>query len=340
MRIGGVSFGALLMAGLLWTGLSLAADVNVYSARKEALIKPLLDRFQAQTGIAVHLVTAEADPLLERLAREGANSPADLFLTVDVARLWRAAEAGLLQPVRSAELEQRVPAAYREPAGLWYGLSLRARPIFYVPEKVKPEELSTYAALADPKWKGRICVRSSNNVYNQSMVAAFIAAEGEAATETWARGLVAHLARPPKGGDRDQILAAAQGVCDVALANTYYYGQMLVDPDPAVREAAGRVRIFWPDQQGRGAHVNLSGAGVAKHAPHRDEALRLLEFLASDEAQRWYAEENLEYPVRESVPWGNAVSQWGRFRADGVSLAELGRLNPVAVKVMDRAGWK
>lgn len=317
-----------------------AGEVNLYSARKEELIKPLLDRFTAQTGITVNLVTGKADALLKRLESEGRNTPADLLLTTDAGRLYRAYEAGVLQPVRSEVLERQIPAVYRDPEGHWFGVSVRARVLMYAPDRVDPAELSTYEALADSRWKGRICIRSSGNIYNQSLVGALIAAHGEAETEAWARGLVANMARPPKGGDRDQISAVAAGQCDIAVANTYYLGTMLNSSDPAQREAAAKVAVFWPNQEGRGAHVNISGAGVTRHAQNRDNAVKLLEFMVSEESQRWYADANLEYPVRSGIPLNATLEAWGTFKADTLNLAELGRNNAAAVRLMDRAGWK
>jgi iron(III) transport system substrate-binding protein len=245
-----------------------------------------------------------------------------------------------LQPVNSRVLEQRIPANYREPGGHWVGLSIRARVFMYARERVDPATLSTYEALSEPAWKGRICIRSSNNIYNQSLVAALIAAQGEAATETWARGLIANLARPPQGGDRDQIKAVAAGQCDVAVANTYYLGGMLESSDPAQRAAAAQVAVFWPNQDGRGTHVNVSGAGVVRHAKHRDNAVRLLEYLTTDEAQQWYAETNHEYPVVAGVALSGTLAAWGRFKADPLDLDTLGRNNAAAVRLMDRAGWR
>jgi len=316
-------------------------EVNIYSARKEALIKPLLERFSAQTGIRAHLLTAKAGPLLERLKSEGRNSPADLMITVDAGRLSQAKAAGVLQAVRSKALESGVPEAYRDPEGYWYGLSLRARPVMYVRGRVEPGALSTYEDLADPKWRGRICVRSSSNIYNQSLAASMIAANGKQATLDWMKGLVANFARKPKGGDRDQIRAAAAGECDIAIANTYYLARMrTADPGSADRVAADRIEVFWPNQGGRGAHVNVSGAGVTSAAPHRDNAIRLLEFLVADEAQAWYAEVNNEYPVKPGVPWSEAVSDMGTFEADSVNLAVLGENNATAVRLMDQAGWR
>ena len=319
-------------------------EVNLYSARKEDLIQPLLDRFTEQTDIKVNLVTGKADALLQRLKSEGINSPADLLLTVDAGNLHRAKDAGLTQPIESKAIEEAVPATYRDPEGHWVGLSLRARPIMYVNGEVDPEALSTYEALADPQWKGRICIRSSDNVYNQSLVASMIAANGAEAAEEWARGIVANMARPPKGGDRDQIKAAAAGQCDIAIANTYYLAGMLKSDDPAEREPAEKMAVFWPNQPGsgddRGVHVNVSGATVTKAASNKEAAVQLIEFLVSPEAQAWYAETNGEYPVREGVDVSPVLAEWGDFEADDLNLSKLGELNGEAVRIMDRAGWK
>lgn len=344
----GVSFGAAFAAAAFAamevvpaaSASGAGGEVNVYSARQEVLIKPLLDRFTARTGIRVNLVAGTADALVQRLRSEGANSPADILLTVDAGNLNRAKEMELFQPIRSEELGKAVPAAYRDPQGYWFGLSMRARPIMYARDRVDPAALATYRDLADPRWRGKVCVRSSSNVYNQSMVAAMIAEQGVPATEAWARGLVANFARPPQGGDRDQIKALAAGQCDVALVNTYYLGGMLHAAEAGEREAAARVAILWPDQKERGVHVNVSGAGVTRHAGNRDNAVRLLEFLVSEEAQRWYAEGNFEYPVRPGVPVSDTLAGWGTFKADDLNLAVLGEHNAEAVRLMDRAGWR
>lgn len=319
-----------------------AADesVNVYSARKEALIKPLFDRFTEQTGITVNLVTAKADALLERLRREGANSPADVLITVDAGNLHRAKTAGVTQPMTSETLTKAVPENYRDPQAHWVGLTLRARPILYVKDKVDPASLSTYEALADPAFKGSICIRSSDNIYNQSLVASLIAAHGVETTETWAKGLVANLARSPKGGDRDQIKAAAAGECSLAIANTYYLAGMLTGESEDDRATAEQLAVFWPNQDGRGVHVNVSGAALTAAAPNKDAAIALVEFLASPESQAWYAEANGEYPIRTDVPPSSTLAAWGAFKADSLNLAQLGELNAEAVKLMDRVGWR
>ncbi|MCG5513364.1 Fe(3+) ABC transporter substrate-binding protein [Ectothiorhodospira shaposhnikovii] len=315
-------------------------EVNVYSARQEALIKPLMDEFTEQTGIRVNIVSAQADALLQRLRSEGRNTPADVLITVDAGNLNSAKAAGVLRPIESAVLNEAIPESYRDAEGYWYGLSMRARPIMYVKGKVDPADLSTYEALADEKWRRSICIRSSSNVYNQSMTASMIIANGEAETESWARGLVANMARPPMGGDRDQIRAAAAGQCDLAIANTYYLGQMLNSDDNAERTAAQSIGVFWPNQDDRGVHVNVSGAGVVTHSRNTDNAVRLIEFMASDSAQRWYAEANQEYPVKPGVEWSGTLTELGEFQADAVNLGMLGDFNAAAVRLMDRAGWR
>lgn len=320
-----------------------AADkpvVNIYSARKEALILPLLERFREQTGIDFRLVTGKADGLLKRLEIEGQASPADVFITVDAGRLQRATEAGLLQPVASKLLEERIPSQLRDRDNHWFGLSQRARVIFYVRDRVDPAELSTYEALADKKWQGRICMRSSDNIYNQSLVASMIEAHGIERTEAWARDLVGNFARKPAGGDTDQLLAAAAGLCDIAVANTYYYGRLVDSDDAREREAASRLGLFWPNQDGRGAHVNVSGAGVTRHSKHREAAVKLLEFLVSDASQAWYAEVNDEYPVVAGVKIPQTLQSFGSFKSDSLNLTLLGENNRAAVQLMDRAGWR
>jgi iron(III) transport system substrate-binding protein len=330
----------LLLIGGIPPALAGNDEVNLYSARMEALIKPLLDQFTEETGIKVNLVTGKASALLKRLVTEGSNSPADLFITTDAGRLFQAKEAGVLQPVSSKQLHSAVPASLRDPQGYWYGLSLRARPIFYVKGKVEPQQLSTYEALADPQWQGRICIRSSSNIYNQSLVASMIAAIGEQQTEEWAKAFVGNFARPPKGGDKDQIKAAAAGLCDIAIVNTYYAANMLTGKDQDLKKAAQAVALFWPNQDDRGAHVNVSGIGMTSSARNSTAALRLMEYLASEEAQRWYAEANQEYPVRPGVAASPELQSWGEFKSDSIELVKLGELNATALKLMDRAGWK
>lgn len=334
------SVGLLVLSGLAVVLPAQAVEeINIYSARKEALIEPLLDKFSKKYDVKVNLVTGDADALLQRLQSEGKNSPADILITTDAGRLHRAKEAGVLQPVESEILNTSIPAHYRDPEGEWFGLSLRARVIMYAKDRVKPEELSTYEALADKQWEKRLCVRSSSNIYNQSLVASLIVADGAEKTEAWAKGIVNNFAKPPAGGDRDQIKAVAAGVCDVALANTYYLGGMTQDDDEQ-QAAAARVGVFWPNQGDRGAHVNVSGAGLTKYAPNKEVAVKLLEYLVSDDAQAWYAEKNFEFPVKPGVAISEVLKAWGEFKADTLNLSKLGELNPDAVRLMDRAGWR
>lgn len=331
---------SLISLVILNTAVVAAETVNVYSAREEQLIKPLLDAFTKDTGIQVNLITADDDPLLERLKREGTNSPADLLITADAGRLYRATEQGSLQAIQSPKLQQAIPAHLRDPQNRWFGLTYRARVIFYNKATVNPQELSSYENLADPKWKGRICVRSSTSIYNQSLLASMIASKGVTAAETWAKGLVNNLAKPPNGGDRDQIKAVAEGQCDLALANTYYYAQMLYGGDAAQKAAAQKVGIFFPNQADRGTHINISGAGVAASAPNKANAVKLLEYMVLDDAQRWYSTTNGEYPVKANIPAADQLQAWGKFKTDALNLSLLGRYNQAALIMMDKVGWK
>lgn len=315
-----------------------AAEVNVYSARQEELIKPVLDKFSAATGIQVNLITGKPDELISRMASEGRNSPADVLISTDVGRLYRAQSQGLLQPISSEALTAAIPAHLRDPAQHWFGLTMRARPILYIPGKVDPKQLSTMEDLTSEQWRGRICIRSSDNIYNQSMMAAMIAEIGEEKALAFAKGLVANFAQPPKGGDRDQIKAAAAGVCDIAIANTYYLAGMF--DDAADAKAASQVKVFWPNQADRGAHINISGAGVAKYAPNKAAAQQLIEYMVQPEAQNWYATANHEYPVLAGVKWSPVLESFGTFKADPLPLVKLGEFNSKALILMDKAGWK
>ncbi|GGO75021.1 Fe(3+) ABC transporter substrate-binding protein [Bowmanella pacifica] len=334
-----VSILALLLSAA--TAVQAAQEVNVYSARKEALIKPVLDDFTKQTGIQVNLITGNADTLLSRIATEGQFSPADLLVTTDVGRLQWAKESGLLQGAQANEqLAQWVPENLRDQDNQWFALTKRARPIMYAIDRVKPEELNRLEDLTDAKWRGRVCVRSSTNIYNQSMVSALIEQIGEPATLEWAKGLVKNFARPPKGGDRDQIKAVAAGQCDIAIANTYYLAGMLKDADQSQVEAAKKVKVFWPNQADRGAHVNISGAAVTKHAPNADNANKLLVFMLGKDAQQWYAEHNGEYPVRSDVNISEVLKGFGEFKAESIPLEKVGARNTDALMLMNHAGWK
>ncbi len=336
------------LAGMLAVGLGHGATpsiaqtrvVNVYSARHYESDKVLFQQFTQKTGVRVNVIEANADQLVERIKAEGANTPADVLVTVDAGNLWRAKEAGVLQPVRSRVLETVIPANLRDPQGHWFGLTKRARVIVYNKNKVNPSQLSTYEDLANPKWKGKILVRSSSNVYNQSLVGALIAALGPQKTEAWARGFVANFARPPEGNDTAQIKALAAGVGDLAIVNTYYVARLASSQKPEDRAIAEKVGVFFPNQRDRGTHVNISGAGVVKNAPNRQAAIQFIEFLASKEAQEVFAKGNNEYPVVAGVSLDPALAKFGRFREDKLSAAVFGRNNAEALKIVDRAGWK
>ena len=313
--------GILLVISAVLTTFNLSAQaednvVNVYSARKEALILPLLERFKSQTGINFRLITGKADGLLKRIEIEGEISPADIFITVDAGRLQRAKAADILQPIDNDILIESIPAALRDRDNYWFGLSQRARIIFYAKDRVDPTELSTYEALAEEKWRNRLCIRSSNNVYNQSLVASMIEHLGIEQTEIWAHGLVTNFARKPGGGDTDQLYAVAAGQCDIALVNTYYFGRLMNSDKPKDVSAANKIGLFWPNQNGRGAHVNVSGAGVTKYAKNPEQAQKLLEFLIKPESQSWYAEVNNEYPVVPGVKISDTLYSFGQFKSD------------------------
>ncbi len=326
---------ALGLAALVISGCARDSDeLAIYSARNEQLIKPVFDRYTAETGVSIRFVTDDAGPLIERLAAEGANSPADILMTVDAGELWHAAERGLLQPVDSVVLNANIPEAYRDPENRWFGFSIRARTIVYSTERVKPEELSTYEALAEPQWKGRLCLRTSKKVYNQSLVAMLIAQHGEETTENIVRGWVNNLATDVFANDTQLMEAIAAGQCDVGIVNTYYFGRLQRDqPDIPVK-------IFWPDQDGSGVHVNVSGAGVTQHSPHPEEAKRFLEWLSQNESQSMFAGLNLEYPANPDVDADSLVVAWGEFKANPINLAKAGELQAAAVRLMDRAGYR
>jgi len=336
---------SIIFIGIFATPSSLMATdqfVNIYSARKEALILPLLKRFKKETGIAFRLVTGKADGLLKRLEIEGSLSPADVFITVDAGRLQRAKNSGVLQKIDNPILKERIPASLRDRENYWFGLSQRARTIIYNKVNLDATKLSTYEDLANPRWKGQLCIRSSDSVYNQSLVASMIEVNGIEKTESWARGLVQNFARPPTGGDTDLLKATAAGQCTIALANTYYFGRLINSKMSSERKAAQNLAVFWPNQGAgdRGVHVNVSGAGITKHARKINEALSLLEFLVTDESQKWYAEVNNEYPVVEGAVISKTLKSFGTFKADSINLTILGVNNPEAVKLMDRAGWR
>jgi iron(III) transport system substrate-binding protein len=332
--------GAVGLALALAASGAVAQEVNLYSSRHYDTDVALYDTFTEQTGIAVNLIEGDADQLLERIKAEGRNSPADVLITVDAGRLWRADQAGLLQPVSSPVLEDAIPAELRHPEGKWFGFSQRLRGIVYAKDRVEPSEITSYEDLADAKWQGRICIRSSTNVYNQSLVASMIEADGLEATEAWAKGVVDNLARPPQGGDTDQIEAVAAGECDVAVVNHYYFVRLL-ESDAAEERAIGdKVGILFPNQDGRGVHANVSGGGVVATAPNKENAVKFLEYLTTPQAQAYFAQGNYEFPVVEGVKLDPVLEQWGPIKTDAVNAAKLGENNPDAVKLMDRFGWK
>ncbi|MGH8178607.1 MAG: extracellular solute-binding protein [Steroidobacter sp.] len=328
-----VALFAAAIVGLFSCGRA-PTELVVYSARNEQLIKPMFDRYTAETGQAIKFVTDDAGPLIERLAAEGANSPADVLITVDAGDLWHAAERDLLQAIDSPILQKNIPAHLRDPKSRWFGLSVRARTIVYSTERVKPEELSTYEGLADPKWRGRLCLRTSKSVYNQSLIAMLIAQHGEAGTEEIVRGWIANLATTVFANDTRLMEAIAAGQCDVGIVNTYYFGRLQRE-DPGAP-----LKLFWADQQGDGVHVNISGAGVTAHAPHAAEARRFLEWLSQPEAQSLFAGANLEYPASPAVDPDERVAAWGEYKASALNVAQAGAQQSAAVRLMDRAGYR
>ena len=313
-----------------------AAEVNVYSYRQPFLIKPLFDAFTKDTGIKVNTVYAKKG-LIERLKSEGANSPADLIFTVDIGRLTDAVNAEVTQAVDSVLLNRNIPSPYRSANGHWYGLTTRARVIVASKERVKPDEISTYEALADPKWKGRVCTRSGKHPYMVALTASMIAHHGKAKAKTWLSGLKANLARKPQGNDRGQAKAIKEGECDLAVINHYYMAKMMRDQEQSAW--ADATYLVFPNQKDRGAHLNVSGMALTKGAPNKANAIKLMEFLAGDLAQRMYAEENSEYPVKVDVPWSGLLESWGKFKADTVSLDQVAKYRAHAIKMADEVGY-
>jgi iron(III) transport system substrate-binding protein len=338
-RLRSVTSAVALVIGLGAQG-ALAAEVNLYSSRHYDTDVALYEQFTEATGIDVNLIEGSEDELIERIKAEGRNSPADVLITVDAGRLWRADQAGILQPVASAVLEERIPASLRHPEGKWFGLSKRLRGIVYAKDRVDASEITTYEILADPKWRGRICIRSSGNVYNQSLVGSMIETLGVEQTEAWAKGLVENMGRPPQGGDTDQIKAVAAGECDVAVSNHYYLVRLMKSDNEADRAVADKVGIIFPNQDGRGAHANISGAGVVATAPNRDNAIKFLEYLTTPEAQTYFAQGNNEFAVVAGVKVDPILAAWGEIKTDDANAAKFGENNPEAVKLMDRVGWK
>jgi len=315
-----------------------SGEVNVYSYRQPYLIEPLLKEFTDETGIKVNVIFAEKG-LIERIQAEGRNSPADVLLTVDIGNLTQAKTAGIAQPVQTEAIDAAVPQAYRAKDDEWIGLTRRARVIYASKDRVKQDTI-TYEELADSKWRGKICTRSGQHPYNVALIASMIAAHGEEWTEEWLKGVKSNLARKPAGNDRLQVKGVYAGECDLALGNTYYMGAMLNDKkEPEQKAWAESVNILFPNSADRGTHINVSGAVLAKHAPHKVNAVKLVEFLASDKAQEMYAEVNYEYPVKEGVPASELVQSWGTFKADPISLEEIAGLRKMASELVDKVGF-
>ncbi|WP_346796309.1 Fe(3+) ABC transporter substrate-binding protein [Halomonas sp. Bachu 37] len=331
---------AALIAGASVAANASANEVNIYSARHYDSDEALYNAFTEETGIEVNVLEGDSDQLIERILREGEASPADVMMTVDAGRLWRAEQEGIFQDIDSDVLAERLPEAMRHPDGQWFGFSQRVRAIFYNREAVDPSEIGSYEDLADPELEGRVCIRSSNNIYNQSLLASMIEHHGEEGAEEWAQGVVDNMARQPEGGDTDQIRGVASGECDIAVANHYYYVRLLQSDNDADREAAEKVGIIFPNQEDRGTHINVGGAGVVKGAPNQDNAVRFLEFLSSDTAQELFASGNNEFPVVEGVKKAEVLESWGDFKMDDLNISVLGENNPEAVRIFDRVGWR
>ena len=330
---------ATTLASLAFSVQAEEKALNLYSARHYQTDEALYANFTKQTGIRINRIEGKEDELLERIRNEGGNSPADIFLTVDAARLAKAHELGLFAPVSSKTLDARIPANLRTDD--WYSFSTRARVIVYNKAAIKPADVQTYDDLADPRLKGKLCSRSGSHPYNLSLMASVIAHEGEAKAEAWARGMVANFARTPKGGDTDQIKAVAAGECGVALSNTYYVARLMRSTKPEDQKMMEQVGVVWPNQATTGTHINVSGGGMLKTAPHKEAAVKLLEYLASDEAQRYFADGNNEWPVVDSVKVSNpALEALGKFKADNLPIAKLAMYQVKAQMIFDRAGYK
>jgi iron(III) transport system substrate-binding protein len=314
--------------------------VNIYSSRHYDTDLQLYNKFTEETGIHVNLIEGTSDELIERIRNEGVNSPADIVITVDAGRLWRAKEADIFQRHESEHLKNIIPQQMQDSEGYWVGFSERTRAIMYNKDRVDPSELAGYWELADEKWEGRICVRSSNNIYNQSLVASLIETHGEEATEDWGRRLVQNFARTPQGGDTDQIKAVAAGLCDIGLANHYYLARLVQSGSSQDRDVAEKIGIYFPPAEYGGTHVNISGAGIAANSPNRENAVRFLEFLATEEAQQLYAVANNEFPVMEGIELPDVLRNFGEYETDAVNVSMYGMNNPNAIRLMDRVGWR
>jgi iron(III) transport system substrate-binding protein len=340
MKASRFAVGALMMAVAMATSApaSQAEEVNVYSYRQPFLIQPILDAFTKETGIKVN-VLFDDKALIERMVQEGASSPADVLLTVDIGRVQAAVDSGVVQPVESDVLKANIPEAFRSPKGEWFALTTRARVVYASKDRVK-QDAFTYEELADPKWKGKICIRSGQHVYNTALIAAMIAHHGEEKTRTWLEGLKANLARKPAGGDREQVKGIYAGECDIALGNTYYMAKMLTnEKQPEQKEWAESSRIIFPTFENGGTHVTLSAMALAKNAPNRDAAIKLMEFLASDKAQELYAQANDEYPIKPGIELAPVVASWGSFTPDALSLDEIAQLRDEASKLVDEVNF-
>lgn len=317
-----------------------AGEVNLYTSRHYDTDRELYDVFTEQTGIKVDVIEGKGDELIERLNIEGENTEADVFITSDAGNLHVAKENGLLQAVESDILFENIPEKLRDIENEWFGMTKRARVIVYAKDRVDPSELSTYEALIEPEWEGRVTVRSSSNMYNMSLMASFIEIMGAEAAEDWAKGIVNNMSRDPQGNDRDQAKAIVAGEGDVAIMNTYYIGKMLQGEDINEREVAESIGIFFPNQETTGTHVNISGAGVTKHSKNVENAIKFLEFLSSEQAQGKFAEANNEYPANPNVEASEIVQSWGEFKEQDIDLSLLGQNQQDAIKTFDRAGWK
>jgi iron(III) transport system substrate-binding protein len=315
-------------------------SVNLYTDRHYEADQQIFDAFTKETGIKVNVVSAKSDEILERLIREGKNTQADLLYTTDAGRLGLAKSKGMLASVESDVLTKNIPANLRDVDNEWFGLTVRARVLVYAKDRVNPKDLSTYEDLANPKWKGKILVRPSSNIYNQSLIASFLELKDEAETKKWAEGLVANMAREPKGNDRDQATAVAAGEGDIAIMNTYYIGLMLNSANPEEVEVAKKVGVFFPNQQTTGTHVNISGAGLTKYAKNKDNAIELLEYMSKVDAQKLLADSNYEYPANESVEPADLLQSWGEFKRQDINLSKLGENNTRAVQLLNEVGWK
>lgn len=322
----------LFLLAMLIASPVFAEEVNIYSHRQPELIQPLMDQFTAETGIDVNIAFVDKG-MVERLKAEGNRSPADLVLTVDIGRMEELVEADVLQAAEDPVLAANIPPAYRDPGNLWFGLTTRSRVVYASLERVKPGEITTYEDLVNPKWQGRLCMRSGLNDYNVALTAAFLLHHGPEATTAWLQGLKANLAHKPLGGDRDQVKSIWSGECDIALGNTYYIGQML--NDDSEKDYAAAVRIDFPIFEGGGAHMNISGIALTKAAPNKAAAVKLMAWLSSDEAQKIYAEANHEFPVKAGVARSTLVQSWGEFTPDSLGLADIAKARSDAVKLIE-----